>query len=324
MFIDEAKISIKAGNGGNGAISFRRELFVPKGGPDGGDGGDGGDVIIKVDGHCHGLAEFNRVKNFHAEDGQNGMAKKKSGKAGDDLVLFLPPGTQIYRNKELLYDLTEEGSEIVIVKGGSGGWGNYHFATSIKQAPKWSKEGLPGESMVVNLELKTIADVGLVGLPNAGKSTLLSVISNAKPKIADYPFTTLEPNLGSIKTRDKNIIIADIPGLIAGASKGKGLGDKFLRHIERTKALVHIIDAGSDDLIGDYRTIRRELSQFSKTLSKKKKIVVLNKIDTVSKEKLHKCIEEFSKLKIKPVVISAATNQNIKLFVDQISKEVCG
>lgn len=324
MFIDEAKISIKAGNGGNGAVSFRRELFVPKGGPDGGDGGDGGNVIVKVDNHCHGLAHFNRVKKFHAENGKNGMAKKKSGKAGENLILLLPPGTQVYHNNKLLYDLTEEGREIIIAKGGSGGWGNYHFATSIKQAPKWSKDGLPGETMVIDLELKTIADVGLVGLPNAGKSTLLSVISNAKPKIADYSFTTLEPNLGSIKSQDKNIIIADIPGLIEGASKGRGLGDKFLRHIERTKVLVHVIDAGSDDVIKDYRTIRKELSQFSKALSKKKKIVALNKIDTLSEEELQKCNEEFEKINIKPILISAATNKNIPLFINRISEEVCG
>lgn len=320
MFIDEAEIYVKAGKGGDGAVSFRREKFIAKGGPDGGDGGNGGSIILKVDSHCHGLAEYNRQKNFMAESGINGMGQKKKGRNGKDLVLLVPPGTQIYQKDELLFDLTEENEEVVLCKGGSGGWGNQHFATSIKQTPRWAKNGTRGESMKVRLELKTIADVGLIGFPNAGKSTLLSVLSNARPKIADYPFTTLEPNLGVIKGTDQNIIIADIPGLIAGASEGKGLGDKFLRHIERTKILVHIIDANSSDVVHDYKIIRKELTNFSKKLTKKKEFIVLNKIDTVTTPDLEQKILELKTKKIKPIVISAVTHKNIDQLISMLKK----
>lgn len=319
MFIDEAEIYVRAGKGGDGAVSFRREKYVPKGGPDGGDGGDGADIYLRADSHCHGLAQYNREKNFFAENGQNGMGAKKSGKAGQDLVLLVPAGTQVYTTKgEPICDLIEEGQQIILAKGGNGGWGNYHFATSIKQAPKWSKEGLKGESRKIKFELKTIADVGLIGMPNAGKSTLLSVVSNARPKIADYPFTTLEPNLGTIKNVDKNIILADIPGLIEGASLGRGLGDKFLKHIERTTILVHIIDAGSDDIIRDYKVIRKELKDFSPALAKKKEIVVLNKIDTLTEEELDEKMAAVKKARIKPVLISTATHKNIDELVNKI------
>ena len=322
MFIDEAQIHIKAGKGGDGSVSFRREKYVPDGGPDGGDGGNGGDVIFKVDTHCHGLAQFNREKNFRAECGHNGMGQNKSGKGGENLILLLPPGTQVYEDEVLIADLTEEGKEMVIAKGGQGGWGNQHFATSIKQAPKWSKAGLPGGEKALSLLLKTIADAGLVGLPNAGKSTLLSVLSNARPKIADYPFTTLEPNLGALKTSDKNIIIADIPGLIEGASEGRGLGDKFLRHIERTKIIVHVIDAMSDDVVRDYKTIRNELKKFSKELPKKPEIVVLNKSDVLSEEEIQERLKALKKKKIKPILVSAVTHKNIDEIVNRISEEV--
>lgn len=321
MFIDEAQIYIKAGKGGDGAVSFRRERFVPKGGPDGGDGGNGGNVIFLTDNHCHGLAEFNRQKNFSAEDGQNGMGKKKYGKSGEDLFLKVPAGTQIFDNKKnLIADLTYEGQKITVAKGGNGGWGNHHFATSIKQTPRWSKKGLPGESKKLYLELKTIADVGLIGLPNAGKSTLLSVLSNAQPKIAEYPFTTLEPNLGVIKNIDRNIILADIPGLIAGASEGRGLGDKFLRHIERTKILLHIIDVNSQNLISDYKTIRKELKEFSPELTKKKEIVVLNKTETVPEKDLSEKISSLKKKRVFSIPISAATHQNLDKLIEVILK----
>lgn len=322
MFIDEAEIYVKAGKGGDGAVSFRREKYVPKGGPDGGDGGKGGDIIIIVDNHCHGLVQFNREKRFLAKNGRPGMGSNKHGKNGVDLTLRVPAGTQIYHDGELLYDLIEEGKEITIAEGGNGGWGNQHFATSIKQAPKWSKAGLPGESKKLQLELKTIADVGLIGLPNAGKSTLLSVLSNAHPKIADYPFTTLEPNLGALKNIDKNIVIADIPGLIEGAAEGRGLGDKFLRHIERTKTLVHLIDANSDDIVRDYKTIRNELKKFSKTLTKKKEIVAINKSDTLLEEELARKVKALQKIKVKPMLISAVANKNLDQLIEAIKRQI--
>lgn len=323
MFIDEAEIYLKAGKGGDGSVSFRREKYIPKGGPDGGDGGNGGDIIILVDNHSHGLALYNREKSFQAENGVNGAGQKKSGKAGEDLILRVPAGTQIINSKgELIADLTEENREMVIAKGGNGGWGNQHFASSIKQAPKWSKAGLKGESLKLRLLLKSIADVGLIGLPNAGKSTLLAVLSNAHPKIADYPFTTLEPNLGTIKNIERNIILADIPGLIAGASLGKGLGDKFLRHIERTTIVVHVIDANSDDPVRDYRVIRKELKDFSKELIKKKEIVILNKIDSAPEEDLKTKVSALKKARIKPILISAATHKNLDELVENILKNI--
>jgi len=322
MFIDQAEIYVKAGKGGDGCVSFRHEKYIPKGGPDGGDGGRGGDILILVDNHCHGLAQYNREKRFIAPNGQNGMGSNKHGKDAEDLTLRFPAGTQIYNEGKLLFDLTEEGKQFVLVKGGNGGWGNQHFASSIKQAPKWSKQGLLGKGMKIQLELKTIANVGLVGLPNAGKSTLLSVLSNARPKIADYPFTTLEPNLGTIKNIDKNIIIADIPGLIEGASEGRGLGDKFLKHIERTEIIVHVIDASSDDILHDYKTIRKELKQFSKILLNKAEIVVLNKSDILSPEDLEEKIKILKKKKIKPLTISAATNKNIDELVTKIRETI--
>ena len=323
VFIDEVQIYLRAGKGGDGAVSFRREKYVPKGGPDGGDGGKGGDIIFLVDNHCHGLAEYNRAKNFYAENGQNGMGQKKTGKGGQDLILSVPAGTQMYNSKGILIaDMTEECQEIIVAKGGNGGWGNQHFASSIKQAPKWSKAGLKGESLKANLVLKTIADVGLIGLPNAGKSTLLSFLSNAHPKIANYPFTTLEPNLGTIKNIERNIILADIPGLIEGASQGKGLGDKFLRHIERTTILVHIIDANSEDIVRDYKIIRKELKDFSRELIKKKEIIVLNKIDSVPEEGLNNKINSLKTVKIKPVSISAVTHQNLDKLIEAILKNI--
>lgn len=319
MFIDEAEIYLKAGDGGDGAVSFRHEKFIPKGGPDGGDGGRGGDIVVETNQNSHGLAQFARQKRFLAEDGQNGMGSNRTGRSGQDLILLLPPGTQIYNRNELLADLVEDGQKIVLLKGGNGGWGNQHFATSIKQTPEWSKKGKRGESMKAQFILKTIADVGLVGLPNAGKSTLLSVISDAHPKIADYPFTTLEPNLGVIKNlRGRNIVVADIPGLIEGASAGKGLGDKFLRHIERTKLLVHLIDANSDDVVRDYQTIRKELVDFSRALATKPEIVVLNKIDSVADDDLDKETKSLKNIKVMPLRISAASHNGLDKFISKI------
>ncbi|MEK7096513.1 MAG: GTPase ObgE [Patescibacteria group bacterium] len=323
MFIDEAEIYLKAGNGGDGAVSFRREKYIPHGGPDGGDGGNGGDIIIEVDENSHALAEFNYKKRFLAENGRNGMGSNKAGKAGQDLVIKMPPGTQIYKKNELVADLVKKGEQFLFLKGGRGGWGNQHFASSIKQAPAWSKKGEKGESIKIRLELKTIADIGLVGMPNAGKSTLLSVLSDAKPRIADYPFTTLEPNLGVLKgVKSRNIIIADIPGLIEGASHGKGLGDKFLRHIERTKAIVHILSAFSEDIIKDYKVIRKELKDFSPKLARKKEIVVLNKSDLLNDKELNQKIVELSALGVKPLMISAATHLGLEDLTAAIFKSL--
>ncbi len=320
MIIDETKISLRAGKGGNGGIFFRHEKYVAKGGPDGGDGGDGGNIYIVASRHVDDLTEFVRKRKFEAEDGENGMRQKMYGKKGKDLILKVPLGTQISMDRELLYDMTKDEQKILIAKGGNGGWGNCHFATSIKQTPQWAKDGLPGEKKKIRMELKMIADVGLVGLPNAGKSTLLSVISNARPKVADYPFTTLEPNLGAIRTEDKTVVVADIPGLIEGASQGKGLGHKFLKHIERTKVLLHLIDCSSADPLKDYKMINTELKEFSTILAKKKQKVVLTKRELISEEDLKKVIATFTKAKIKTSAISAVTHDGIPELIYEIVK----
>jgi GTP-binding protein len=322
MFIDEAEIYVKAGNGGDGAVSFRREKYIPDGGPDGGDGGRGGNIIFVVNNQAHGLAVYNRQKRFLAENGVNGGTSKKSGKNGEHLTLRVPAGTQIYHHDQLLFDLTKGDEEIVYLKGGNGGWGNQHFATSIKQAPKWSKKGLRGESARIKLVLKTIADIGLIGEPNAGKSTLLASITSAKPKIADYPFTTLAPNLGTFIDKDTRIVIADIPGLIEGASTGKGLGDKFLRHIERTKTLVHVITALSADPYADYQTVRKELADFSAELLQKPEIVVLNKIDALSSKEVNDKIADLLEHNIKAIPISAVSGAGKSELINAIKQSI--
>lgn len=323
MLIDEAKINVEAGKGGNGLVSFRREKFVPKGGPDGGDGGRGGDVIFKVSRNPHGFELFRNNKYFKAEDGQNGMRQKMKGKDGQDLVLEVPPGTLV---KEIvakrsfeIADLKQDGECFVVSKGGLGGFGNQHFATSIKQAPEWSKPGLFGEKKELELELQLIADVALIGLPNAGKSTLLSVISAAKPKIADYPFTTLEPELGIAKHKGQRIVIADVPGLIEGASKGKGLGDAFLRHIRRTKLLVHLVSGESEWISKDYKTIRQELKKFDQKLYHKPEIVVLTKIDIMSDYEKDKYKEELAAASGQnPILLSAVTHEGVERLLDTL------
>lgn len=320
MFIDEVEIYVKAGSGGNGVVSFRREKYVPKGGPDGGDGGRGGNVIFETDVQIHDLSNYNLKKRFLAEDGQNGASKKKSGRKGKDLLLSVPAGTQIWEKDHLICDMKIGGQPFVAAKCGRGGWGNQHFATSIKQAPEWSKAGERGEGKKICLMLKTIADVGLIGLPNAGKSTLLSVLTSAKPKIADYPFTTLAPNIGAYIDKESRIIFADIPGLIEGASIGKGLGDKFLKHIERTRILIHLIDAVSADVLKDYDIIRNELSLFSKNIGKKKEIVAINKSDLIDKPAQNQIIKKFSKYQIVPVVISSATGQGVGGLIRKVKK----
>ncbi|MDO8443882.1 MAG: GTPase ObgE [bacterium] len=322
VFIDEVEIYIKAGNGGDGAVSFRREKYIPNGGPDGGDGAKGGDIVFEVLDHIHGLSSFNRAKRFLAENGQNGMGKNMHGKNAEDLILKVPVGTQIFQKDELLADMTPENNHIVFLNGGKGGWGNQHFATSIKQAPKWAKKGMRGESAKIKLVLKMIADVGLIGLPNAGKSTLISTLTNARPKIANYPFTTLEPNLGTFISDDKRFIIADIPGLIEGAHEGRGLGIKFLKHVERTKLLVHLVDSNSPDPIADYNIVRIELGDFSKKLLKKKEIVILSKIDLISAERLAEISKQFKAKKITVIPVSTATNAGVKILTDKIKKNL--
>ncbi|MFN4242761.1 MAG: GTPase ObgE [Tepidisphaerales bacterium] len=285
MFIDEARIFVKAGDGGNGCVSFRREKAIPKGGPDGGDGGDGGSVIFYTDPNKDTLLDFAGKHHWRAQRGQSGMGAKCYGQKGEDLRIPVPPGTQVYDAETgvLLVDLDRPGMEVVIARGGKGGRGNWHFKSSTNQTPRFAEPGTEGEERHLHLTLKLIADVGLVGMPNAGKSTLLSAVSAARPKVADYPFTTLEPQLGIVELdRDRRMVWADIPGLIEGASRGAGLGTSFLKHIERTKILVHLLDlfpVDGSDPASNYRKIRKELESFSAELAKKRELVVANKTD---------------------------------------------
>ncbi len=287
MFVDVAKVKVEAGNGGNGVVSFRHEIYVDRGGPDGGDGGNGGSVIMQASRNQNTLASFRYQKLVKATDGGAGSKRKKHGKSGQDLIVAVPVGTMIIRldDNEVLADLTEDGQQAIIAAGGKGGFGNAHFTSSVRQAPKVAEKGEKGEQLEVVLELKMIADVGLVGLPNAGKSTLLASISNARPEIANYPFTTLTPNLGVVDVDKKHsLLVADIPGLIEGASEGKGLGDEFLRHVERTSVLVHLIDTYNDDVAAVYKTIQQELRDYETDLTKRPQVVVLTKIEGLDKQ----------------------------------------
>ena len=287
-FLDSAKIWVQSGHGGAGAASFRREKFIEFGGPNGGDGGRGGHVIAVADPALNTLIDFRYRQHFKAKSGQAGMKQERTGKGGEDIHLRLPVGTQIYAEDgvTLLADLLTPGQEITICRGGDGGRGNVHFKTSTNRAPRRAEPGWPGEERWVWLELKLLADAGLVGLPNAGKSTFLASVSRATPKIADYPFTTLEPMLGTILLGDDSFTIADIPGLIAGASEGKGLGDRFLGHIERCAALIHLVDATQEDVVGAWRTIRRELKSYGQGLTDKPELLCLSKIDAVAPTEL--------------------------------------
>lgn len=281
MFIDKVKATLHAGNGGNGVVSFRHEKFIDRGGPDGGDGGKGGDIVMTASRNQNTLASFRYQKLLKAQDGESGQKRRKRGKSAKDLIVPVPVGTQVLdESGSLLADLNVDGQEVIVAKGGKGGFGNAHFKSSTRQAPRVAEKGERGELIPVVLELKMIADVGLVGLPNAGKSTLLSVISNARPEIADYPFTTLTPNLGVVDiNEDSSLLFADIPGLIEGASQGKGLGDDFLRHIERTTVLVHLIDAYQEDIAKAYLVVNQELEAYSKAIRKKPQVVLISKID---------------------------------------------
>lgn len=321
-FIDFAKVTVRSGKGGDGIVAFRREKYVAKGGPNGGDGGKGGDVIIKGDVQLSTLQDIRYHSVYKAENGNPGQGSNKSGKNGKDTIIRVPLGTIISNSdsNDIITDITEDKEEITIVKGGNGGWGNQHFATSTNQAPRYANDGKKGEAKNLNFELKVLADVGLVGFPNAGKSTLLSVLSTAKPKIAMYPFTTLIPNLGIVKYGEYNsFVMADIPGLIKGASHGKGLGDQFLRHVERTKILIFLIDINEENILERYKILDNELNQFSSEMKHKPRILCISKIDTV---------DEIDKLKLKNkiklsediIYISSVARRNLDKLVNKTVK----
>lgn len=316
MFIDHAEIYVRSGTGGNGMVHFHREKFVSRGGPDGGDGGRGGDVIIEVRPTLNTLAEYRHTQRFLAKDGRNGGPNNMSGRGAEDLVIPVPPGTVIYDaiSGELLGDMTETGQRLVVCKGGRGGRGNQHFATARNQAPRTGEKGEPCEEKQLRLELKLIADIGIIGVPNAGKSTLLSVLTNAKPKIAPYPFTTIEPNLGVARVDDETtVVLADIPGLIEGASQGAGLGHDFLRHIQRTRVLIHLLDGLSSDPLADFSQTNGELSLFDPNLSKKPQIVALNKIDQPQVKELYpKLKKELKKRGYELLAVSALARTDLQ------------
>ena len=314
-FLDQAKIYIKAGNGGSGSASFRREKFIEYGGPDGGDGGSGGSIIVESDRNLNTLIDFRYAQHFKAQHGKPGSKRNRTGANGKDLVLKVPVGTQIYEedNNTLIYDFTKNKEKYLVASGGKGGLGNVRFKSSTNRAPKKKTNGKIGEEFWIWLQLKVIADIGIIGKPNAGKSSLLAALTRAKPKIANYPFTTINPNLGVTYYDGKEITLADVPGLVEGAHKGIGLGDKFLRHIERCKMLLHLIDISEEDLISVYKKIKFELSNYDKNLEKKKEIIFFNKSDLLEEKEINKKISEFKrKINSKYEVISVYSNKDIK------------
>ncbi|SNZ10115.1 GTP-binding protein [Persephonella hydrogeniphila] len=324
-FVDKAKVYVKAGDGGNGCVAFRREKFVPMGGPSGGNGGKGGDVIFEADSSVKTLLDFKHKRHFKAEKGQSGSGSNKHGKSGKDLIIKVPVGTVIKDSQsgEIIADLVSPGQRVIVAKGGKGGRGNAAFKTSTKQAPDYAEEGESGEERWVELELKLIADIGIIGFPNAGKSTLISVLTKAKPKVADYPFTTLAPVLGVMEIDyGKSVVLADIPGLIEGASKGHGLGHEFLRHIERTKALLHMIDISDfreRDPLEAFEIINREMREYSPELVEKPQIVVGNKVDMLSdKNELERLKNEFSSKGYRFIPVSLITGEG----VDRLKREI--
>ena len=327
MFTDYAKIIIKSGNGGDGAVTFRREKYVAAGGPDGGDGGKGGDIYFRVDPNANTLIDFRYTKKFKAQNGENGSGGNKYGKSGEDLYIDVPIGT-IIRDAEtgkIVADLSKDGQVELVLKGGRGGKGNSHFATATRQVPRFAQAGEDGEEKEVILELKLLADVGLLGFPNVGKSTFLSVVTDAKPKIANYHFTTIEPNLGVVKTeKGDSFVIADIPGIIEGASEGIGLGIQFLRHVERTRLLLHVIDVSGVEgrnPVQDFHTINEELKKYSEKLSQRKQIIVANKIDIMQDDTGYKELEKLAKEQnIEIFKISGATGQGIKELLNRVSE----
>ncbi|HEY1074605.1 MAG TPA: GTPase ObgE [Patescibacteria group bacterium] len=335
MFHDEVSLSLESGKGGDGAVSFRREKYIPKGGPDGGDGGRGGSVFIEVNTQLTDLNHLASVRELKAESGVPGAGKKLFGRKGEDLTVFVPRGTRVYRQAgtawRLVADMTEADSRKRVLKGGNGGLGNVHFATATHQTPRYAQPGEPAERAVFKFELQLIADVGIIGLPNAGKSTFLSIVSDAQPKIGNYPFTTLSPVLGVVPYREKRFVFADIPGLIEGASEGKGLGHQFLRHVKRTKTLVHFIESLSDDYARDYSTVRNELEKFDSGLAQKSEIVVITKSELITDdiaeetqvkiEALKACLSQSSHL-FSRHTISAVSRENIKELLAEIGEQL--
>ena len=321
MFFDEAKIYVKGGDGGNGCVSFRREKYVPFGGPNGGNGSKGGDVCLVVNPHLNTLINFKKRSHFKAQRGGHGRGKDQTGKQGEDLTIAVPPGTVAYDadTGQLLADLTRPGQRALVARGGRGGRGNAAFATPTNQAPRLAEKGEPGQERWLRLELKLIADVGIVGVPNAGKSTLLAAVSAARPKIADYPFTTLEPNLGVVTVYDRDFVLADIPGLIEGAHVGAGLGHQFLRHVERTRLLIHLLDGASADPLSDFKKINEELALFDPQLARKPQVVVLNKMDLPQTQELWPRIrQEMKKLELEAMSISAVTGQGVPTLLQRV------
>jgi GTP-binding protein len=327
-FLDQAKVYVRSGDGGAGSVSFRREKFIEFGGPDGGDGGKGGDVWVEAVDGLNTLIDYRYQQHFKAVAGGHGAGRLKAGRNAEDVVLRVPVGTQVFEedNETLVADLIEVGQRVRLAKGGNGGFGNAYFKSSTNRAPRHANPGQPGEERWIWLRLKLIADAGLVGLPNAGKSTFLAAVSAARPKIADYPFTTLTPSLGVVRVGTSSFVLADIPGLIEGAHEGQGLGTRFLGHIERCAVLLHLIDATLDDPVAAYRTIREELKAYNKTLAEKPEIVAFSKIDAVSKEELTKKLAEFRKrLRRTPKCVSAAAHEGLesilKLLLQTIEKK---
>ena len=327
MFIDRAKIRVKAGDGGKGVTAFRREKFVPRGGPSGGDGGNGGDVWLEADEGLNTLLHLRYNPEHKAERGRHGEGSNRFGRHGEEQIVRVPVGTQVLdaESNDLLFDFTEPGQRYLAAKGGKGGWGNAHFATPTRRAPKFHYQGRPGQEREIQLELKLIADVGLVGFPNAGKSTFISVISAAKPKIADYPFTTLEPNLGVVDMGDfKTFVVADIPGLIEGASEGAGLGDRFLRHVERTKLILHLVDVSSfsgRDPVDDYKIINRELAAYNEELAERPQLVVAAKIDSLDDPDRLEQLKAEARRDGKPFfAISSVAGTGVRELINEVSR----
>ena len=322
-FLDQAKIYIKAGNGGSGSASFRREKFIEFGGPDGGDGGDGGSIIIMSDRNLNTLIDFRYAQHFKAQHGKPGSKRNKTGANGENLILKVPVGTQIYEedNNTLIYDFTKNREKYLVASGGKGGLGNVRFKSSTNRAPKRKTSGKQGEEFWIWLQLKVIADIGIIGKPNAGKSSLLAALTRAKPKIANYPFTTINPNLGVAYYDRKEVTLADIPGLVEGAHKGIGLGDKFLRHIERCKVILHLIDLSENDLLKTYNQIVKELVSYDKKLAKKKEIIIFNKSDLYKKNDINRKLYDFKKkIKTKFEIISVYSSEDIQKITKLLIK----
>jgi len=324
-FLDQAKIYIASGAGGNGSISFRREKFIEFGGPDGGDGGKGGNVWVECVANLNTLIDYRYRQHFKAKSGQGGMGQNRSGASGDDAVVAVPPGTQVFAEDQetLLAEVLKPGDRVRLARGGNGGFGNAHFKSPTNRAPRHANPGQAGEELTVWLRLKLIADAGIVGLPNAGKSTFLATVSAAKPKIADYPFTTLHPNLGVVREAGTDFVLADIPGLIEGAHEGAGLGTRFLGHVERCRVLLHLVDATSEDIAGAYRTVRAELKAYGAGLGKKKEIVALSKCDALDDDAIAaKAAELKAAARKQPLVVSAVSGKGVKEVLTALAREI--